>query len=139
LNQLKRQQTIIERQYDREIYWTRLQLAQIYETLNESNDQLTKTNRVQTPVSFYAVRMRRNQSAPPNIIRADVENKSQLRPNTTPMGLRRNKRAMSVFKEIKLKPACKTIGNMLVLLDDDEKYFKKEWPIRSRTMLNLKQ
>jgi hypothetical protein len=83
--------------------------------------------------------MRRNQSAPPNIIRADVENKSQLRPNTTPMGLRRNKRAMSVFKEIKLKPACKTIGNMLVLLDDDEKYFKKEWPIRSRTMLNLKQ
>jgi hypothetical protein len=138
LRQLQRQETIIERQYNREIYWKRLQLAQIYEALNESSDYTAKGNRMQTPVSFYSIKMRRNQSAPPNSKRTAVENRSQSRPNTTPTPIRRNKRAMSVFKEIKLKPQYRTLGNMLLLIDNEKKSYQNEWSTRSSTMLNLK-
>ncbi|CAF1051975.1 unnamed protein product [Rotaria sordida] len=124
LNQLKRQETVIRRKHDREIYWKRLQLERIYETLHDSPTELTDNFRMQTPMSFHAVRMQRNQSAPPNIKRTQVENKSQSRPNTTPTAaIRRDKRALSAFKEITLKPTCRTLGNLLVLLDS-EKYFK---------------
>jgi len=93
LRQLKRQETIIQRSYDREIYWKRLQLAQINESLYESSHYTDKTKRVQTPTSFYAIKMRRNQSAPPNMKRPEMESKTSLRPNTTPFAIRRNKRA----------------------------------------------
>jgi len=129
----------MKRRYDREIYWKRLQLAQIYETLNDSSDELTRNSRMQTPVSFYAMKMKRNQSAPPNRQRTDIENKIQLRPSTTPTPIRRTKRAMSVFKEITLKPPYRTLENMLVLLDNEKQHYKNEWPIRSRTMINLKK
>jgi hypothetical protein len=129
----------MKRRYDREIYWKRLQLAQIYETLNDSSDELTRNSRMQTPVSFYAMRMKRNQSAPPNRQRTDIESKIQLRPSTTPTPIRRTKRAMSVFKEITLKPPYRTLENMLVLLDNEKQHYKNEWPIRSRTMINLKK
>jgi hypothetical protein len=80
--------------------------------------------------------MRRNQSAPPNARRTEVDNKSQLRPNTTSTPIRRNKRAMSIFKEITLKPQYRTLGNMLLLLDNnDNKSYQNQWPIRSKTMI----
>jgi len=75
--------------------------------------------------------MRRNQSAPPNIKRTEFANQTQSRPNTTPTPIRRNKRTMSVFKEITLKPPYRTLGNMLILLDNEN---KSEWSNRSRTM-----
>ncbi|CAF3677745.1 unnamed protein product [Rotaria sp. Silwood1] len=63
---LKRQETIIRRRYDREIYWKRLQLDRIYDTLNASPIGPTDNFRIQTPMSFHTVRTQRNQSAPPN-------------------------------------------------------------------------
>jgi len=140
LRQLKRQETIIQRIYDREIYWKRLQLAQINDDLNESFDELSINNRASTPVSFYAIKMRRNQSAPPNIRRSEASNQTQSRPSTTPTPIRRTKRAMSVFKEITIKPPYRTLANLLVLLDNNpEKSQKNESPMRSRTMLSLKK
>jgi hypothetical protein len=76
--------------------------------------------------------MRRNQSAPPNIKRTEIINKTQLRPSTTPTPIQRTKRTMSVFKEITLKPPCQTLGNMLLLIENENK-----WPIRSKTMVNF--
>ncbi|CAF1439956.1 unnamed protein product [Rotaria sp. Silwood1] len=124
LNQLKRQETIIRRRYDREIYWKRLQLDRIYDTLNDSPIGLTDNFRIQTPMSFHTVRTQRNQSAPPTSKRTQVENKSQSRPNTTANAFRRDKRALSAFREITLKPSCRTLGNLLVLLDSEKKYLK---------------
>ncbi len=139
LRQLERQETIIQRSYDREIYWKRLQLAQIYAAFNESLDDVTKTTRVQTPLSFYAIKMRRNQSAPPNTKRTETTEKIQLRPSTTPTAIQRTKRTMSVFRDITLKAPNRTLGNMLVLLENEKKYHQNEWPLRSRTMVNLKK
>jgi hypothetical protein len=83
--------------------------------------------------------MRRNQSAPPNIRRTETSSQQSSRPNTTSTPIRRTKRAMSVFKEITIKPPHRTLSNLLVLLDNDpEKSQKNEWPMRSRTMINLK-
>jgi hypothetical protein len=90
-------------------------------------------------MSFYEIKMRRNKSAPPNIQREAIQNKIQTRPNTTSNAIRCNKRAMSIFKEITLKPTYQTLGNMLLLLDNEKKHFKTNWPTRSRTMVNLKQ
>jgi hypothetical protein len=84
--------------------------------------------------------MRRNQSAPPNIRRSEASNQTQSRPSTTPTPIRRTKRAMSVFKEITIKPPYRTLANLLVLLDNNpEKSQKNESPMRSRTMLSLKK
>ncbi|CAF2574863.1 unnamed protein product [Rotaria sp. Silwood2] len=126
LNQLKRQETMIRQRYDREIYWKRLQLDRIYDTFHDSSIGLTDHFRFQTPISFHADKTQRNQSAPPTSKRTPVENKSQSRPNTTPTAaIRRNKRALSAFKEITLKPSCRTLGNLLVLLDSEKIYLKK--------------
>ncbi len=135
LRQLQRESTIIQRTYDREIYWKRLQLAEIDEALNDSIVDLKRTDRAQTPLSFYAIKMRRNQSAPPNTKRTE---QSQSRPSTTSTPIRRTRRAMSVFKEITLKPPYRTLGNMLLLVGNDNKLSQNEWPRRSRTMINLK-
>lgn len=84
-------------------------------------------------MSFYAIKMRRNQSAPPNIKRTETEiNKTQLRPSTTSIPIRRTKRTMSIFKELTLKPPNRTLGNMLLLVEN-------QWPIRSKTMFNFKK
>jgi hypothetical protein len=138
LRQIKRQETIVRRSYEREIYWKRLQLAQIYEDLNESFDD-SKSNRASTAGSFYSIRMRRNQSAPPNTRRRQPSSQPSSRPNTTPTAIRYSKLAMSVFKEITIKPPHRTLNNLLVLLDNDpEKSQNNEWPMRSRTMISLK-
>lgn len=76
--------------------------------------------------------MRRNQSAPPKTKRIEITNKIQLRPSTTPAPIRRTKRTMSIFKELTLKPPNRTLGNNMLLLIDNQ------WPIRSKTMFNLK-
>ena len=130
LRQLKRQETIIVRSYEREIAWRRLQLAQFYDALNDdSSDSFTRNSRAQTPVSFYAIKMRRNQSAPTNANRPKTANQTFQRPNTTPAPIRRTKRAMSVFKEITLKPPYRTLGNLLVLLGNENNQL-------SKTMIN---
>ena len=138
LRQLKRQEKIVRRSYEREIYWKRLQLAQIYEDLNESFED-SRSNRASTAGSLYSIRMRRNQSAPPTMRRREPPSQPSSRPNTTPTVIRRSKLAMSVFKEITIKPPHRTLNNLLVLLDNDpEKAQKNEWPMRSRTMFNLR-
>lgn len=117
LRQLRRQEKIIQRRYEREMYWKRLQLEQITETLNESFDEFIRNTRAQTPISIHAIKARRNQSAPPNIRRTDTFNQTPSRPNTTATPFRRTKRAMNIFQDITLKPTCHTLGNLLVLLD----------------------
>ncbi|CAF1319210.1 unnamed protein product [Adineta steineri] len=139
LQQIKRRERIIKAHYDKDIHRRRLQLAQIYKTLDEPSHLPIENTRIQTPVSVYAIKMSRNQSAPPNINRKDVENKTNLRPNTTPSTIRYSKRAMSIFKEITLKPPYKTLDNMLLLINNEKKYYPNDWLMRSKTMVNIKK
>lgn len=104
----------MKRIYDRDIYYQRLHLTEIYEKLHNPFD---RTDRVQTPTSFYAIRMQRNQSAPANHQRTSVCNLGQTRPSTTPIPIRRTKRSMSVFKDLTLKPECRTLENLLLIVD----------------------
>ena len=132
LRQLRRQEKIMQRSYEREMYWKRLQLEQINDTLNESFEEFIRNTRAQTPISIHAIKMRRNQSAPPVTRRMEIV---PSRPNTTATPFRRTKRAMTIFKDITLKPTCQTLGNLLVLLDQRN----QDWPERSKTMMNLKK
>lgn len=136
LRQLRREEKIIQRSYEREMYWKRLQLEQINDTFNESFEEFIRNTREQTPISIHAIKMRRNQSAPPVTRRTEIGNQTPSRPNTTATPFRRTKRAMTIFKDITLKPTCQTLGNLLVLLD----HRNQDWPAgRSKTMMNLKK
>ena len=135
LHRLRQQQIIIGRNYDRDIYWKRLELAEIFDTLNEFRAERLQRSHTQTPASMHSVKLRRNQSAPPSKAASTVNaNKTQMRPSTTPSSMRYDKRAMSVFKEMTLKPSCPTIGNMLVLLDRTGKSLANRPVTRSYTM-----
>ena len=90
--------------------------------LNDPPRQIRKNYQAQTPVSFHMIKIRRNQSAPSTINATD---KSQVRPNTTSPIIRYDRRAMSAFKNITLKPSCQTLGNLLVLLDSQKKKLEK--------------
>ena len=124
---------IMRRIYDRNIYFQRLHLNEIYESFNDPFTESTPIDRIQTPTSFYAIKMRRNQSAPPNNQRNPVCNS---RPNTTPTPTRRTRRSMSVFNELTLKPECRTLGNMLLFVNDSSE--SEDMPVRSKTMIQLK-
>ena len=137
LHRLRQQQIIIARNYDRDIYWKRLELTRISDTLNEFCAERSQRSRTQTPTSMHLVKLRRNQSAPPsNPTSTDKTNRTQMRPSTTPSGVRYDKRAMSVFKDMTLKSSCPTIGNMLVLLDRTGKSLARAPITRSYTMLD---
>lgn len=129
LNQLQRQEKMLRRRYDREIHWKRLQLENIYVSLNESPFELSDF-RAPTPISIHAIKMQRNQSAPPSIRRTPVDNNSEARPKTTPSHIRRDKRAMSALREITLKPSCRTLGNLLILLDNGKNIIKTNYPFK---------
>ncbi|CAF1909974.1 unnamed protein product [Rotaria magnacalcarata] len=121
LNQLKQQEKILRRTYDREIYWRRMQLENIYDSLNDSPSQQENSIRSDTPISIHAIKMQRNQSASPSRTRTQIDNGPQSRPSTASTGIRRNKRALSALRDITLKPSCRTLGNLLILLDSDKK------------------
>lgn len=136
LRQLKRQEKIMKRSYEREIYEKRLQLEQINDTLNESFEDFIRHSREDTLMSIHSIKMRRNQSAPPNIKRTNTFTQLPSRPNTTAtIPFRLTKRAMTVFRDMTLKPTCPSLGNLLVLLGTP----KQEWPMRSKTMMSLRQ
>ncbi|UJR13666.1 hypothetical protein I4U23_000678 [Adineta vaga] len=139
LKQLERRERIIRTNYDREIYLRRLQLFQIYKSLNEPSEVTNRLSRTQTPISFHAIKMRRYQSAPANRTREDTENRTDGRPKTTSDIFRTNKRAMNVFREITLKPELESLDNMLVLADYERKSLNYQWTNRSKTMVNLKE
>jgi hypothetical protein len=139
LHILEQQRVIAERNYDRDIGWKRSQLAQIHQTLNDSSSFLEGNYRIETPVSYYRIRMQRHQSAPAHANKkGNLHEMSTTRPKTTPNRIRSDKRAMSVFKDITLKASCPTVANMLVLLDDDKPSTPANRSFRSRTKFNVK-
>ena len=137
LRQLKRQEQVMKRSYEREMCDRRLQLEQINDTLNETFEDFIRNTREDTLISIHSIKMRRNQSAPPNIKRTDVSNQIPPRPyTTTATPFRLTKRAMTVFREMTVKPSCPSLANLLVLARPPP---QQEWTIRSKTMMNLRK
>ncbi|CAF1630376.1 unnamed protein product [Adineta ricciae] len=139
LQQLDRRERVILANYDREIYYRRLQLAQIYKSLDEPPPTVSPSHREETPISFYSIKMRRYQSAPPDRQREKMENNEHGRPTTTADSFRANRRAMSVFREITVKQELPSLNDMLVFADIDKKSSKNQWIPRSKTMFDLKE
>ena len=136
LRQLKRQEKIMKRTCEREMSEKRLQLEQINDTLNESFEDYVRNTREDTFLSVHSMKMRRNQSAPPNIRRTEMPRQIPPRPyTTTATPFRLTKRAMTVFREMTVKPSCPSLANLLVLVRPPQ----QEWSMRSKTMLNLRK
>ncbi|CAF1451273.1 unnamed protein product, partial [Didymodactylos carnosus] len=162
LQKLKRQKTMFIHHYNQDIQQKRLELEQFLKSLepldqhDDSGDdeivdmvpqsRLSRLSRQSTttfkdnPMSFYSIKLR-NASAPVRSYRTSSMPKVSLdiRPNTTVENRRlasahflRNKSALSVFKDITLRPPCKNILDMLVLVKNND---MNEKPIYSNNYL----
>lgn len=138
LNQLKRQEKITRRTYDREIFSKRVQLEHIYDSLNNSPALPDENFRSDTPLSIHAIKMQRNQSAPPNRTRTPADSRPQSRPGTS-ISIRRNKRALSAFREITLKPSCRTLGNLLILVEGEKKPINPRYDFTDQSRWKFQQ